>query len=131
VSTRQFFSVVLYFFLNFINSAIADWTLISDGYLGSVYLDSKTIRQSNNLITAWQLQDFLKPDKNGVKSRRLLVEINCLKETRRIIYLSSYSEQMAKGKVIFVSSYSGKWEQPFPKSLGDRVMSSICSIYSK
>jgi hypothetical protein len=104
----------------------AEWRQISDGYLGSVFLDFDTIKNKKDTITVWQLQNFSQEDLHGVKSRRLLIEINCLKNSRRVVYLTAHSEQMGEGTVKFVSAKIGEWEQPLPKSLGEKVFITVC-----
>jgi len=123
--TRQFFSVTLIFF--FVNPCFAKWELISSGYLGNVYIDVKTIKKRNNYIVAWQLQDLNSPDKFGIRSRRILFEFDCDNNKRRIIYLSAHSEQMAKGEVLQTSGKISSWNNPLPKSLGERILKRICT----
>ena len=127
LSARKLISIVLFFFVSLVSPLSAKWTYITDGYLGSVYLDFKTLDENQNTITVWQLQNFSKKDVYGVKSRRLLVEFNCLASIRRVIYLSAHSEQMAQGNVKFISNKLGKWEQPLPNSLGEKVFIAACS----
>ena len=127
LSAGKFISIVLLICLFPVSSLVAKWTHIIDGYLGSVYLDFKTLDKNKNIITVWQLQNFTKQDAYGVRSRRLLVEFNCLNSVRRVVYLSAHSEQMAQGNVKFISNKSGKWEQPLPNSLGEKVFTAACS----
>ena len=126
LSTRKLFSIVFLICLTFMSPLEAKWTLITDGYLGSVFLDFDTLKAKKKSVTVWQLQDFSKVDLNGVRSRRLLIEVNCLKKTRRIIYLSGHSEQMAKGKVILINAKPSIWEEALPKSLAEKVMIAVC-----
>lgn len=126
LSTRKLFSIASVIFLFSMNPCDAKWTLVSNGYLGSIYLDFATLKKHKNTVTAWQLQNLSKADLYGVWSRRLLVEVDCLKDIRRIMYLSSHSEQMAKGKVIFVNGRTSSWEQPLPKSLAEKSHNAIC-----
>ena len=127
LSARKFISIVLFLCVSLVSPLSAKWTFITDGYLGSVYLDFKTLDENKNIITVWQLQNFSKIDAYGVKSRRLLVEFDCLASIRRVIYLSAHSEQMAQGNVILINNKLGNWEQPLPKSLGEKVFDAACS----
>ena len=124
---RKFLSIALLICFYPFTPLGAKWTHITDGYLGSVYLDFKTMDKKKNITTVWQLQNFTEKDINGVQSRRLLVEFKCLDRIRRVIYLSAHSEQMAEGNVKFISYKIGNWEQPSPKSLGEKVFVAACS----
>ena len=124
---RKFLPIVLFICLSPVSPLAGKWTHVTDGYLGSVYLDFKTLDKKKNITTIWQLQNFSKKDIHGVKSRRLLVEFNCLNSIRRVIYLSAHSEQMAQGNVKFINAKVGNWEQPLPKSIGEKVFVAACS----
>lgn len=126
LSAGKFFSIALIICCCPFSPLIAKWTHITDGYLGSVYLDFKTLSKKNNITTVWQLQNFTQKDIQGVQSRRLLVEFNCTDNIRRVIYLSAHSEQMAEGDVKFINGKTSNWEHPLPKSLGAKVFAAVC-----
>ena len=73
---------------------------------------------------------MLKTDEDGVRSRRLLIEINCRDEIRRVIYLSTHSKEMAGGDILFIENKPGTWEQPIPKSIGEVVLRVVCEKFS-
>ncbi len=76
------------------------------------------------------MQNLLKADEDGVRSRRLLIEINCLEESRRVIYLSTHSNEMADGDILFIENKTGTWEQPIPKSIGEVVIKVVCEKFT-
>ena len=79
---------------------VAQWELLSESYLGNVYLDSESQKKKGSYFFVWQLQDFNTEDKRGVKSRRILNKINCQTGERKILYSTSHSEHMGKGSVV-------------------------------
>lgn len=126
LSTRKFFSIAILIYLSFISPVVANWTLVTNGYLGSVYLDFDTLKKNKTTVVIWQLQNFYKKDLNDVHSRRLLIEVDCFKDERRVIYLSAHSEQMGRGVVKFVNGNASDWEHPSPKSVGESILKNIC-----
>ena len=83
---------------------VAQWRLLSESYLGNVYLDSQSHEKKEPYYFVWQLQDFNTEDKRGVKSRRILNKINCQTGERKILYSTSHSEHMGKGSVVLGGS---------------------------
>ncbi len=126
LSTRKLFSIAILIFSISTHPSFAKWVFISDGYLGSVYLDFETLEKKEKNVSIWQLQNFYRKDLNGVHSRRLLIEVDCNKDIRRVVYLSAHSELMGGGDVKFINPTVGKWEQPSPKSLGEKLLKSVC-----
>ena len=57
LSTRKLLSVLIIPFL-LTSEALSGWEYISDGYLGSVYVDFETIERKGRMVTGWQLQNL-------------------------------------------------------------------------
>ena len=104
----------------------AQWRLLSESYLGNVYLDSQSNEKKEPYYFVWQLQDFNTEDKRGVKSRRIFNKINCQTGERKIIYSTSHSEHMGKGRVLFGGVTQSSWTEPLPKTVGAKLISEVC-----
>ena len=104
----------------------AQWRLLSESYLGNVYLDSQSNEKKEPYYFVWQLQDFNTQDKRGVKSRRILNKINCQTGERKILYSTSHSEHMGKGSVIIAGVAETSWNEPLPKTVGAKLISEVC-----
>ena len=105
---------------------VAQWELLSESYLGNVYLDSQSNEKKEPYYFVWQLQDFKTEDKRGVKSRRILNKINCQTGERKILYSTSHSEHMGKGSVILSGVTETSWIEPLPKTVGAKLISEVC-----
>ena len=105
---------------------LAQWELLSESYLGNVYLDSQSLEKKEPYYFVWQLQDFNTEDKRGVKSRRILNKINCQTGERKILYSTSYSEHMGRGSVVIGGSTQSTWTEPLPKTVGAKLVSEVC-----
>ncbi|OUV02632.1 MAG: hypothetical protein CBC42_07645 [Betaproteobacteria bacterium TMED82] len=125
LSTRKLLSVLIIPFL-LTSEALSGWEYISDGYLGSVYVDFETIERKGRMVTGWQLQNLKGRAKSGALSRRILLEVDCKEQKRRIIYLSTHSEPLGKGTVLYTNRVPTKWAYPIPKSLGSKVIKMMC-----
>ena len=104
----------------------AQWRLLSESYLGNVYLNSQRNEKKEPYYFIWQLQDFNTEDKRGVKSRRILNKINCQTGERKILYSTSHSEHMGKGTVILGGVAQSVWTEPLPKTVGAKLISEVC-----
>ena len=104
----------------------AQWRLLSESYLGNVYLDSQSNEKKEPYYFVWQLQDFNTEDKRGVKSRRIFNKINCQTGERKIIYSTSHSEHMGKGRVLLGGVTQSSWTEPLPKTVGAKLISEVC-----
>ena len=105
---------------------MAEWKLLSESYLGNVYLDSQSHEKKVPYYFVWQLQDFNTEDKRGVKSRRILNKINCQTGERKILYSTSHSEHMGNGTVILMGASQSSWTEPLPKTVGAKLISEVC-----
>ena len=106
--------------------SLAQWKLLSESYLGNVYLDYLSLKKDKPYHFVWQLQDFNNEDKRGVKSRRILNKINCETGTRKILYATSHSEHMGKGTVLLGGVIQSPWTEPLPKTVGAKLISEVC-----
>ena len=104
----------------------AQWSLLSESYLGNVYLDFQSHEKKEPYYFVWQLQDFNTEDKRGVKSRRILNKINCQTGERKIIYSTSHSEHMGKGIVLIGGVSQSTWTEPLPKTVGAKLIFEVC-----
>ena len=104
----------------------AQWRLLSESYLGNVYLNSQSNEKKEPYYFVWQLQDFNTEDKRGVKSRRILNKINCQTGERKILYSTSHSEHMGKGTVLLGGVAQSVWTEPLPKTVGAKLISEVC-----
>ena len=108
---------------------MAQWELLSESYLGNVYLDSESHKKKGSYFFVWQLQDFNTEDKRGVKSRRILNKINCQTGERKILYSTSHSEHMGKGTVLIGGVVHSAWTDSLPKTVGAKLISEVCNHY--
>ena len=88
----------------------AQWRLLSESYLGNVYLDFSKSEKKEPYYFVWQLQDF-NEDKRGVKSRRIPIKL-IVKLGAQNTYSASHSEHMGKGTVVLGGVASSAWTEP-------------------
>jgi len=105
---------------------VAQWELLSESYLGNVYLDTQSYEKTESYYFIWQLQDFNTEDKRGIKSRRIFNKINCQTGERKILYSTSHSEHMGKGVVLLGGVADSLWTEPLPKTVGAKLISEVC-----
>lgn len=105
------------------SSAAAEWVRIGIGYgvLGTIYVDSATIRRTGNMVKMWELFDLTTADKLGSDKLYLSVksqsEYDCIDESARSLYASFHSGNMGRGELVYVmQDLPGNWQPVPPQS---------------
>ncbi len=80
--------------------ACAEWVSVGETKKASGYIDPATISKNGNFRKVWQLQDLKERGKDGAMSRRVLWEYDCNEGRDRMLSISTYSEPMARGKIL-------------------------------
>ena len=109
-------------------SASARWVEVGENKHMSLYIDPTTIRKDGNFRKAWQIQSLKERNKDGVLSRRTRNEYDCKNERTRFLSISTHSEPMANGMILFQgSSDSTEWDDIPPGTLAETVLKIVCA----
>lgn len=109
-------------------SASAGWVEVGGNEGTSLYIDPTTFRKDGNLRKLWQLNDLKERHKDGELSRRARNEYDCKNERFRVLSLSTHSEPMASGMILYQSSAeSTKWNDIPPGTLAETVLKIVCA----
>jgi hypothetical protein len=98
----------------------------ADGEI-TVYIDRDSIRKDGNLRKAWRIQDLKKRDKDGEMSYRVRAEYDCKNERSRTLAVSTHSEGMASGQILYNASQVGSWIEIPPGTTGDSTLKFVCA----
>ena len=101
-------------------SAKAGWINLGKGYSHDKtftnYVDTSTVRKSDNKVKMWDLMDFETAQKITNKgtnilfmSSKTLSEYDCKKKKQRQLYLSLYTQNLGKGEVVMADNNPTKW----------------------
>ena len=111
--------------------AQAEWTTVDDTDSAVVYVNRDTVRETkdSSYRKVWIVQD-LKTPANGVKSLKLLQEIDCPNERARVLVTGLYPMRTGVGAPIARHRGRLDWE-PLPRtSSADAVFRFVCSLPS-
>lgn len=75
------------------------WVSLGESESTAYYLDPDTVRTEGTKRRVWRLFD-LKAERNGVRSGKALIEIDCRRETYRYLKTMYYSDPMGTGKYV-------------------------------
>lgn len=89
--------------------AWAAWTKVAEEGGTAFYIDPATVSASGNVRRASVVQDYAQPESGGVRSRRVLYEVDCAAERLRSVAVSEYAEPMAQGKALGSSERESDW----------------------
>jgi len=107
------------------NSAMAEWVHVGGNDRFTLYSDPTTISESGNMVKMLRLTDFKTAQGNAGEyymSTKRQDEYNCVKEQRRIIFITAHSENMGEGYVVMrVVNKPGDWKSIAPGSQGEAV----------
>ena len=82
------------------NSAMADWTQISDNDNDTLYIDMSTIDKTGNTVKMSDVLNLKKNTGDNYLSLKSLQEYDCKESKTRVISFSTYSAAMAKGNLV-------------------------------
>jgi len=112
------------------SSAMAEWVYIGGNDRFTLYSDPTTISESGNMVKMLRLTDFKTVQGNTGEhymSTKRQDEYNCVKEQRRIIFITAHSENMGEGYVVMrVVNKPGDWKSISPGSQGEAVWEFAC-----
>ena len=120
---RQLFLVMLLTFVS--TSAMAEWTMVGDNVNTNLYIDFSSIKKTGNKVKAWSMDDYKKiqdADKDKYLSDVAQNEYDCKEETTRLLALIIYSENMAKGHVVYSNLNVHGEAAPIPPNSSGRIL---------
>ena len=112
------------------SGAIAEWVAIGKNDMVVTYVDQSTRRQNGNLVKMWTLQDLARPKKVGKDkpylSSMTQFEFDCKEEQTRLLAITAYSGNMAKGEVIKNITSTSQWSPIVPGSANQFQWEKAC-----
>ena len=104
-----------------------DWVKVASSITNetTIYASLSTISKKGNLVEMWVLFDHNIPNA-GKKSMERLDEYDCENKASRTIYEAGYSENMGKGKAIYVNPDPDKLETVPPGSTNEALWKIAC-----
>jgi hypothetical protein len=73
------------------------------------YIDPESASNKDNVHRVSVIHDYAKPESGGVRSRRVLYEIDCTGERLRSLSATEHSEPMAQGKSVNSWERESEW----------------------
>lgn len=120
------------FFLITSDFVHAEWIEIANTEHFDVYTNNTSTRSSDTIIKSWVIYDFKKPN-SGVESAGkvyssilLRQEFDCQQEIARGISQVFYSNNMAKGEVVYTSESVTRWYSVAPDSVSAAQLKVTC-----
>ena len=73
------------------------------------YVDSASVSGKNNIRRVPVIHDYATPEGDGVRSRRVVYEIECAGERLRSVSINEYSTSMAQGTSMRSAERESDW----------------------
>jgi len=111
--------------------AWAEWEFVVETESGTqVFIDFQTVRKEAHRVKVWQLTNYPKlqntPSGLEIFSLRTRYEFDCKEETSRMLAITAFPEQYARGKELGHEGESNKWEHIAPRSTHSEVLKKVC-----
>src|SRR5215210_2302731 len=104
-------TVLVLFMLS--TSAGAEWTRVSHSDKLSSYADLDTVKKTGDMVRMWGLRDYKTTQRlttgQGFLSAKSEWEYDCDGERLRVLYTSSHSRNMGRGRTIGVEKDVRTW----------------------
>lgn len=112
-------------------NAMAEWTLLSEGARGNLYMNKGEIRRAKHTVAVWTLQDLKETmslsDDIVYLSVVQLEEFDCRNARNRVLQATVYEDQMAEGKALFSSDQPTAWRHVQPGTIGRKTLDNACN----
>ena len=97
-------------------SAWAEWAKVTEIADTVFYVDPASIGDQGKFRRVAVIRDYAKQEPGGVRSRRVLYEIDCTAERLRSLSATEYSEPMAGGKSVNSWERESDWLYVAPRT---------------
>ena len=104
-------------------SAWAEWVKVTETPDTVFYVDPASIGDKEKVRRVAVVQDYAKQEPGGVRSRRVLYEIDCAGERMKSLSVMEHSEPMAGGKSVNSWERESEWLNVAPRT-GSNISSS-------
>ncbi|HEX2545060.1 MAG TPA: surface-adhesin E family protein [Ramlibacter sp.] len=101
------------------------WVSLGETESTAYYLDPDTVKSEGERRRVWRLFDLKERQKNGIKSGKALIEIDCGASTYRYLRTMYYSDAMGKGKYLGGVRNQGR-EHIGPGSMIGQLARTVC-----
>lgn len=104
------------------------WVRVGESNAGNVsYIDPSTIRKDGHLRRYRLHTDLAKPDKDGDRSFRGFMEVDCKEARDRVLQEDFFRGQMASGGRSGGRNSPTEWSDVAPGTSGETHMKFVCS----
>jgi len=109
--------------------ANAEWKHIVTSETGNdFYLDFDTLRSQDSLRYIWRLSNYLKPDKWGDMSSKVLYEIDCRRYASKRLALYFYNQPMGEGDPTTTdTNFEEEYTFASPDSVHEELIMRTCN----
>jgi hypothetical protein len=97
-------------------SARAELTKVVDTGDAAYYVDPKTVGADGDIRRVPVIVSYAKAEPDGVRSRKMAVEVDCGSQRLRSVASSVYAEPMAAGKPLDSQEVDSDWLYVAPKT---------------
>ena len=107
------------------------WTIVDQSESFVVYVDTATIRRSDNIAHMWDLSDAVSGKGFGRmrQSRSFTIEreYDCARQQLRVLYVAWYAQPMGEGKIVGSQSHPGIWQPAMLGTIGEELWRIACA----
>jgi len=112
----------------FSSPSYAKWTKVGSNVNGNTfYVDFERIRKHDGYVYWWDLNDLLKPDKDGDLSYSLYTQGDCKLFRYKTLSEVYYKQSMGRGTGKPHNPKNPQWKYPSPDSSVEYILKSVCS----
>ena len=113
----------------FSSPSYAEWTKVSSsgGGVKTFYVDFERIRKHDGFVYWWDLEDLLKPNKEGFLSSKVYNQGDCKLFQFKRLSFSYHNEPMSGGTAETHNPKNPEWVYPPPESIMETILKTVCN----
>jgi len=119
--------LILLFSLLISFNSYGEWELIIEDDAADGYIDKETIKENNDYVYFWMLQNNNVPDESGIISTKAYVQGDCKIDRVKFLVGYGYKVPMAEGEIEDEEIPDNpQWRFTAPDSVGGNYLNYAC-----
>ena len=121
---------ILFVLLISISSVVhAQWTLVSQGSSGLIYIDKSSIQQNGSYMRMWERHDYFENSEPAtvgkMRSSRSLIEYDCREKKSRVLSFQAFKEPDFKNAYPQDNRFD-EWSFIAPGTIAATTLNIVC-----
>lgn len=108
-------------------STWAEWKKFHENEESTSYIDYATVKSNGVMRKAWIIGNIKEADSSGVKSWRVMTELDFVAEKFRVRSATGFEREFAKGVILLSNDSVSNWSEIPPQTNQATLLRIVCA----